>query len=822
MQSSSGAATIAANLWCPRHIIVTVEGRDGTRAEVPVDKPFARVGRDRRAEVSLSDASVLPCHLYLHATQDGIYCAGLAAAAPSGWLLPNATLEVGGFQIRAAVAGAQPALSVPADPQDKDSGSPPLPHIRVFWDENQTGFTDVTLHRQLTLVGRQSPATWRVKHPTISRAHCAFVWDGRQLWLIDFFSSNGTRLGSKKFDSGVVPFGQEFRLGMVRFRFLGNELPPSEASPESASAQPGIAMADIADSARIGWQATVDQGQGRGQAVNRRIDAGQSSEAKFAQGDAAPLSGPHLPGPVAAATFASADTPTVQPGAAQEAISPMAALIETSVPSSVDTKFVHLPQRQQERARGGDDTDGDSSTSLRELQREMAEAQKQFGSKLISRLELESKALRQEWLDQHVSLKQEAERLWEQRFAELADKTGRDTAEVERRSADLARQLTERLQPDAEKLAALEAELKRERQERLDQHVSLKQEAERLWEQRFAELADKTGRDTAEVERRSADLGRQLTERLQSDAEKLAALEAELKRERQERLDQHVSLKQEAERLWEQRLAELADKTGRDTAEFERRGRLDRQAQAEQLADLREKLLREVANLREQTELLRQELHSRLWEDRFAELAGQLARQAADLERRIALGLQSDADKLAALEGSLTAKIADLRARQERLREEKNTSQKECLETLNIESTPSEPRGPTASVATEAISPSTDRRVSSSDPSAAMGWLAPTAPGELADQSPPAAGQPETAAAPEWLMDDEFTHRLLDFQAKRERTVWRRRLLWAAAAVALTAAIAVAAALARSWLGSKESEAPGPAASVTRADGNRA
>jgi pSer/pThr/pTyr-binding forkhead associated (FHA) protein len=238
MTSFTDVANSAARLWSAQRIAVEVDGPEGAHRNVLVDKPFARVGRDQRSEVPLSDGSVLPCHLYLQATEEGVYYVGLASGAPSGWMLPSESVQVGPFQLRASLADGLPGGASPKDLQAKQNGRLSIPQLRVFSSSRSARFTDLRLSRPLTLLGRESPATRRLNHPTISRVHCAVFWNGQELWLVDFFSSNGTRLAGKKFDFGRLLVGQEFKLGSVRFIYLGTKKIDASVADGSAFDQP--------------------------------------------------------------------------------------------------------------------------------------------------------------------------------------------------------------------------------------------------------------------------------------------------------------------------------------------------------------------------------------------------------------------------------------------------------------------------------------------------------------------------------------------------------------------------------------------------------
>lgn len=304
-----------------RQLAVTLERPDGSHTQFVVPQPFARVGRDRRAEITLDDPRLLPCHAYLESSPEGVYCAGLAASVSTGWLLPNVSIQINGVRIHAALHGHQPTSFIAPDLQTKHSASPPHPQVRIFAaKDGESEFTDYSLSRRLTLVGRQSPATWRIKHATLSRLHCALVWEAGELWLIDLFSSNGTRVKGHRFDVGKLEVGQDFSLGTVRCRYLGFAAISSTDTPATDVAGIVVENRDVPSAVAtlpVPTPFLEDAGEAR------RTDS-------EAAGDGRPR--PDLP----AEQLPSA-SPAGQPGSAP------AALVDTSVSAAGDTKFVESP-----------------------------------------------------------------------------------------------------------------------------------------------------------------------------------------------------------------------------------------------------------------------------------------------------------------------------------------------------------------------------------------------------------------------------------------------------------------------------------------------
>ncbi|HWB13178.1 MAG TPA: FHA domain-containing protein [Pirellulales bacterium] len=486
----------------------------------------------------------------------------------------------------------------------------------MFTDKSRSSHADLVLQRQLTLIGRQTPATWRIKHPTISRAHGAVVWDGDDLWLIDFFSSNGTRLGENRCDASLVRMGQEFRVGTVTCCYLD-----VQTAAGGSTGDQGVGGAEFSDSCST-RRAPVVEGQADDLARERRVDAPQPQDEIIAPphgtgGDAGRI----VPG-------ARPELPPVPPSEwpSSGALAP-AVLVETR-PLTGDTKFVDRPVRSQE-----------------------------------------------------------------------------------------------------DRLAAVEVELAAQR-----------------------EVA----------------------------AARAARIDSEL-----------FSLRQELERL---------------EAALRQQRELDRDHRA-QVAELRERVLRELAQIGEQTQLVRQAGDARPWEGALARLADDTVRRCAELDRQVREGLQSASRELASVEGTMIAKMAELRSRQARLAEERpSTAADDSESVLAVEPLrddwaeddhPAETRSPAGSGPVD-------------DAAGAVEW--PSTQQARVGSKQPVTDRPGGSAP--WRLGEAFTHRLVDFQTKRERSAWQRRLLWTGAAVITAVVIVVVAGLLRSWLNADRADESSAAPSM--------
>ena len=203
-------------------MIVTVRGPGDAGFSVHVRQPFARIGCGRFAEVRLPLASLSACHLYLHATDAGIYCLGLSDSAPSGWLTPQAAAAIGPYRIKAAFDDEGPPPAAEAvDPRKKGLASGPAPRLKIRQRGSKSRPFEFCLDRPLTVIGRSFPSTLRIAHASVSPVHSAFYWNGESMWVIDLFGDRPTLLGRAPLDASLWRPGQTLALGDFQIRYVG-------------------------------------------------------------------------------------------------------------------------------------------------------------------------------------------------------------------------------------------------------------------------------------------------------------------------------------------------------------------------------------------------------------------------------------------------------------------------------------------------------------------------------------------------------------------------------------------------------------------------
>lgn len=233
--TSPSDSAVAARYWSDQRLVVHVEGPGGART-VRLDKPFARIGRDPRCDVVLDGSVKARVAFYLHATNDGVFAVETAPPAGNrppfaGWIDPEQDLVLGDFTLRAepATGGGEPSRDTPAALDVKGSVPSPGPVLRVIASRQSRAI--VRLQRRLTIVGRASPCTLRLKSKQVSLPHCALYWHAETLWVVDLVSSNGTLRNGQPIEVTRLDIDSAVQVGDVQLVLTRETHPGPEKEP---------------------------------------------------------------------------------------------------------------------------------------------------------------------------------------------------------------------------------------------------------------------------------------------------------------------------------------------------------------------------------------------------------------------------------------------------------------------------------------------------------------------------------------------------------------------------------------------------------------
>ncbi len=90
----------------------------------------------------------------------------------------------------------------------------------------------IPLQQDRVLIGRSEICDLQINDRAVSGRHCEFQFDGRQWWLTDLESSNGTRVNGKEIKRQAVRFGDQIRIGNAHRFVLRN---PQAAKDEPST-----------------------------------------------------------------------------------------------------------------------------------------------------------------------------------------------------------------------------------------------------------------------------------------------------------------------------------------------------------------------------------------------------------------------------------------------------------------------------------------------------------------------------------------------------------------------------------------------------------
>lgn len=234
--SDPSGASGEPSLWSSVGLVITLQGPTGSQ-RIQLSQPYARIGSSQAADVVLEGEDLPPCALYLHATEDGVFCCSLIPPTDArqlfhGWVAPGRAIAVGAYELSIETLGD--SSGPPQNDLDAESLSDALQPSLIVSKRGRHIHTR-KLTRRLTIVGRLRPSTVRIRDPQLFPQHCALYWTGQTLWFVDLLSGAGTRQNGIPIAAGRCATGETLYAGEIELAFE----PPSVAVP-SQSAKPSV------------------------------------------------------------------------------------------------------------------------------------------------------------------------------------------------------------------------------------------------------------------------------------------------------------------------------------------------------------------------------------------------------------------------------------------------------------------------------------------------------------------------------------------------------------------------------------------------------
>ena len=215
-----------------RRLRLDLDGPGGPERR-SLDQPFAVIGRNAGADLTLSDRRVSRRHAYLQAIAGEVFCVDLGSRSGvcwgrrlgrSGWIDREQGVVINPFRIRQAKAGRTTGGSGgsdrPHDPlakQSEDLGH--LGSVVLEFSHEAAEPSSWRMNRLLTLVGRSPQCQVRLIAPGISPFHCSLVSTPTGVWAVDLLGRGGIVVNGASVRSRQIDDGDEMRIGSVSIRF---------------------------------------------------------------------------------------------------------------------------------------------------------------------------------------------------------------------------------------------------------------------------------------------------------------------------------------------------------------------------------------------------------------------------------------------------------------------------------------------------------------------------------------------------------------------------------------------------------------------------
>ncbi|WP_165223186.1 FHA domain-containing protein [Aquisphaera insulae] len=203
---------------------------DGLRR---LQQPFALIGRDPRADISLDHRLVSRRHVYLQVVEGvGFWIdldsrSGTASEGQlrkSGWLDAETSIRIGPFEIRRlqGASGGGDGGGVPGPRVSpllsRTHAERPLSEVSLEFLNGPSRAAVWPMNRVMSLVGSASGCKFRLADPSVSSFHCSLVRTPLGLWAVDLLAPDGIAVNDARVRFAAIADGDVLRIGRYRIR----------------------------------------------------------------------------------------------------------------------------------------------------------------------------------------------------------------------------------------------------------------------------------------------------------------------------------------------------------------------------------------------------------------------------------------------------------------------------------------------------------------------------------------------------------------------------------------------------------------------------
>lgn len=233
-------------LWCADGVSVSIDG-PGVQQVYQVDRPYVLLGASSRCDIALPLGDDLPVALYLHVTDDAIAWLDLTSNSGqwrSGVFYRTGCLVWRGYHIAVErIASRDQSLSredasdAAALPGDDLADAP------VFDIEHHgERIARAKLTTSMTLVGQSERCRLRLRNRHVSPDHCLYYASGRQAWVVDLLSREGTYVRGRRVAASPVFAGDVVALGKPTMTFVRWSRRKSEPIGVETASDSGVSI----------------------------------------------------------------------------------------------------------------------------------------------------------------------------------------------------------------------------------------------------------------------------------------------------------------------------------------------------------------------------------------------------------------------------------------------------------------------------------------------------------------------------------------------------------------------------------------------------
>ncbi|MGC8639431.1 MAG: FHA domain-containing protein [Isosphaeraceae bacterium] len=231
---------------------VAIRGPVSNDKEVrSLHQPFALVGRDARADITLDHCLVSRCHAYLQIINGETFWIDLNSRLgtfsegklrDAGWLDQGKLLRVGPFGLERLqrnwanrTIGAETRVS---PLMARSLGDGPLPRVSLEFQNGPLRSASWPMNRVMSLVGSASGCKFRLDDPSVAPFHCCLIRTSLGVWVVDLLGHGGIDVNDTVERYALLADSDVLRVGRYRIR-IHSRLVTAEPAKTATSGKDG-------------------------------------------------------------------------------------------------------------------------------------------------------------------------------------------------------------------------------------------------------------------------------------------------------------------------------------------------------------------------------------------------------------------------------------------------------------------------------------------------------------------------------------------------------------------------------------------------------